>query len=351
MRTHKAALRKAAILIAALDQQTANDLLDQMGSEEAARVRQEIMDLGTVDPDEQNDVIQEFFRKGPMPKSKNSGGVELELSSDSYSTVESTRSSTPTLTAERTPFRFLHDAEFAALAPVLEREHPQTIAVVAGHLPPARAAELLSSLSPELQVDVLRRLTDLDETDPEIVRDIEQGLEKWVADQTRTQQRRQAGRKAVAAILQAAQTQQHYGLLANLNQSGRSGSKKPTTAEPLEPKPAVEKSDPPVQTETAFVFDDLSQLSDAALLTVFQSSSSELTTLALAGASPELVDRITRRLTPRAARELRSALSQLGPTRLSDIEHAKDEISRVAGQLERQGRIELLRRRSLSVAL
>src|SRR4051794_6049029 len=78
-------LRKAAILIASLETRSADQLLDQMGEQQAAKVRHAIMELPDIDPAEQEAVIHEFVGR---PALKSSGrdtsgggtGVELDAS-------------------------------------------------------------------------------------------------------------------------------------------------------------------------------------------------------------------------------------------------------------------------------
>ena len=65
-----AGLRKAAILVACLDQNLADLLLDQMTPEQAQQVRNTVMDLGPIDDAEQKRIIEEFFRAGPKPVEK-----------------------------------------------------------------------------------------------------------------------------------------------------------------------------------------------------------------------------------------------------------------------------------------
>src|SRR3954465_2271536 len=78
MKQNAQAIRKAAILIASLDQRTAETLLKQMGPAQAAQVRETIAELGPLDPREQNDVVEEFRRLGPLLPEKSPPGLELD---------------------------------------------------------------------------------------------------------------------------------------------------------------------------------------------------------------------------------------------------------------------------------
>ena len=61
----------------------------------------------------------------------------------------------------------------------------------------SRRAAVLVRLPPALQVEVIRRLVDLEETDPEILREVERGLQARLSQQVPMQRRRVAGLAAV----------------------------------------------------------------------------------------------------------------------------------------------------------
>src|SRR5690606_23230485 len=99
---------------------------------------------------------------------------------------------------------FLAKAHGATLAARLSSEHPQTIAVVVSHLEPSCGAEVLASLPADLQAEVARRLVDLEETDAELLHEIERGLASWLNQQRHATERRTAGMAALRNILEAA---------------------------------------------------------------------------------------------------------------------------------------------------
>jgi len=339
-------LRKAAILVASLDGPTADRILDQMSEEQAGQVRRMMVELGEVDPREQRHVIDEFFRQGPARQAapadkaaKAKGGVELagalaslsqgdddsepammnSAAVNSAAVSEAAAHEAPT--QDERPFRFLREAHSARISPFLSGEHPQTIALVVSQLPPRRAAGVLAALDGKLQAEVLRRLTDLDETDPEIVREVERGLESKIIAQVRSERRRAAGLNAAAGILEAAEPEVKRTILSNLARHDR----------PLAGKLRPEE----------FEFADLERLDDSTLATIFAAAETELSCLALAGASPALVGRLLEPLSPAERKQFTRAIETLGPMRLSDVEEAQRQIAELARQLALEGEIEL----------
>ncbi|MBN1911122.1 MAG: hypothetical protein JW818_15355, partial [Pirellulales bacterium] len=78
MNEHAQGLRKAAILVAALDRATADTLLDAMRPEQAALVRQTVVTMDPVDPAEERRVIDEFLRQGLPSPPREPAGIELD---------------------------------------------------------------------------------------------------------------------------------------------------------------------------------------------------------------------------------------------------------------------------------
>ncbi len=330
-------IRKAAILIASLDTDGAARLLAQMSTRQAERVRQAISRLGQIDPAEQAEVIEEFFRIGPLVPDKQPAGIELDGHLARQLSPAADAASCDD--ADAPSFRILQEISDERLAPFLADEHPQTVAVVLSHLSAQRAADVLAGLPAKVQVEVARRLVDLHQTDPAILREVERGLQSWLADERDDKQRRTAGLTALKNILAAAGQQAKQEILANLANHDHQLAAKLALKPPVAAKPMP------------MTFSDLAQLDDAALTTVLHSADTEIMVLALAGASTALVERVLNQLPLEEAKTLKYALDHLGPTRLSDVEGAQRELARLAGELEARGELPRSLARRLSVAV
>ena len=198
-----------------------------------------------------------------------------------------TRTSHPAATAAPAakggePFRFLREAEADKLSRVLAGERPQTIALVLSHLPPQQAGSVLARLQPALQAEVVRRLVNLEETAPEILREVEEALESRLSEQVQMQRRRVAGLTAVAGILQAADGRTGMQILDNLAVHDH------VLAERLRPQPLA--------------FDDLADADRSVLAAVVRSADWNVLAMALVGAAPELLDRVLGELPRRRPR-------------------------------------------------
>ena len=336
MKDRQTTTRKAAILIASLEPSTADKLLAQMSREQAEAILRAVDELGGIDAAEQEAVIDEFFRIGPMLPEQKPAGIDLDSElakriGGSSRPAESSRAARP---SRQTPFQSLQDTCGTTLASRLRNEHPQTIAVVVSHLPPEKGADLLANLSPSSQAEVARRLVDLEEADPEILFEIERGLATWLNEHQRSSRRRTAGMIALESILAAADPLAHETMLANLVRHDRRLANQLTARE-----------------SRSYGFNDLHELDDASLSKVLGQSDQDVLTLALAGAGKAMVSRALRVLPVARAARLRRDLDRIGPMRVGDVENAQQEIADGASDLDQRGLLTSVTGRKLSLAI
>jgi flagellar motor switch protein FliG len=63
--------------------------------------------------------------------------------------------------------------DYRAVAKKLLQEHPQTIAVVLGRLPPEHSSEIVKLLPGFLQADLLNRIVHVDQLPSEVLEEID----------------------------------------------------------------------------------------------------------------------------------------------------------------------------------
>ncbi len=330
-------LRKAAVVVASLDRASADRLLDQMGEDQARQVRDAVVALGEPDPREQRTVIEQFLRNDSQPAASGLDGVELEESLSEklgMSTLSNTADETRAEVShdDVAPFQFLHEANSQRLVPYLADEHPQTIALVLSHLPPARASEMLASLPAALQAEVVRRLVDQREVDPEIIREVEQGLLRRLGADALDHHQRTSGISGVLEIIRSSQPGQGKVILDNLARHGVDLTNR------IQPQPQP------------FTFDDLQRLDSESLATLVHVADGELLALALLDRPQSFADRIASHMSPDAAHHLRLSQRQPGPVRLKDVETAQQQLAELASRLTVEGRLRWPQARLLAEA-
>jgi flagellar motor switch protein FliG len=126
---------------------------------------------------------------------------------------------------------------------------------------------------------------------------------------------------AVSSILKASDGHVAMQILDNVAAQDQSLAERLTPPPPPPPAPRPQLS-----------FADLARLDDHSLTRVLTAADSTLVTLALMGAAPHFVDRVLRRLHSDDAAQLRHDLDNPGPTRLSDVEHARQLLADLAAE-------------------
>lgn len=369
MSTSPETIRKAAIVIASLDEASADKLLESMPEEVASQIRWMSIELENVSDEERQTVLDEFLRNSGRPLPTEDPGVEMEFT---YQEPESITTAEP-IAATPPPFAFLNDAPSEMLAPFFEQEHPQVTAVVMSYLQPERASEILRQLPPRLQADIVHRITQLDEPSQEIVAEIETRIKQIVSRQVLAFERRRLGMAAAQAILKASSGDQAEQLLAELRSRG---SQLPSELESLkkveierpilkmptpqpaaafvpptpispEPKaqpriePTAKARQPNSRKETTsrelpqpkFPFESFAALDDTSLAKVLHQTGPKVVLLALCGASPGVMKRISRGLGAGDVKLLERKIREMQPVLLADIDRAKRQMCLAADAL------------------
>jgi flagellar motor switch protein FliG len=172
-------VRKAAILLLSLPEGHAVDLLARLEPRQASRVIGEIAKNQAVSQREQHQVILEFAGVDPLSIEAPRGGkhVARQLLLKARQAPQGTLASLRRLSSPR-PLEFLRNVDTRRLVALLADEHPQTIAVVANRLPPARAAAMLTLLPAPLRETVIGRVMAVEPVDIAVMRELAHVL-RW----------------------------------------------------------------------------------------------------------------------------------------------------------------------------
>jgi flagellar motor switch protein FliG len=332
-------LRKAAILLQSLDDSTADGLLRRMPPEERERVERELTAVGEIDSEIRQRVVEEFRRLGGSPRDLAVSGIELDDSlAKKISVQTSATESTYGEASDAPPFRFLREAEADTLLKFLQHERPQVIALVMSHLAPDQAAQLLERVETDLQGQVLHCLSQLDETDPAILRDLEEHLHSQLQNHIRLRKCQAAGTAAVRAILAIVDPRKRSILVQKLAERDQAVADRlhPTRRTINSGKAEFGDSTNSADGSSidASCFDRLPYLSNDELRLLVSRAPTETVVVALAGADARLVERVLKCVPPKQSRLLSRALKHLGPTRLGDVEEAQFELGRLAFEMD-----------------
>jgi flagellar motor switch protein FliG len=314
-------VHKAAVLLMSLPAEQAGLIMSKLAPKQVEMVSIEIARLGRLSGDEQESVIHEFADANPNSLGLTGGGidvakslVEKALGKNASQTLDNVRQS-----IEALPFGFLKKVDPQNLLTFIIDEHPQTIALVLSHLPPAYGAEVMKGLPTERQLAVVRRIAHMGQTSPEVIHEIERGLESRMASLMNQSYEKAGGVNSVAEILNVSDRSTERSLLEALAQDD------PQLVEEIR--------------RLMFVFDDLCKLTDKDIQTVLKNVETAQWAMALKGASSELKQKIMGNLSQRAAALLSEEMEYLGAVRLSEVEQVQQQIVDVVRKLEDAGEI------------
>ncbi len=316
-------LRKAAILVTSLPEDEAVMLLSRLDSKQIEEVSIEIARLKSVAPEEQDQVITQFAESNPGSSGLEAGGldrakqlVQAALGKNATTALDNIRQS-----MESVPFAFLRNVDSQNILTYVVDEHPQTIALILSHLSPTTSAQILAGLPPDRQLLVIQRIAGMGQTSPDIIHEVEKGLERRMSSVMSQSFDNAGGIDAVAEILNVSDRATERTLLENLSQED------PDLVEEIR--------------RLMFVFEDIGRFSDKDMQIVLKNVDNTQWAMALKGASGELKEKIFKNMSQRAGDMLREELGFLGAVKLSAVEGKQQEIVDVVRRLEESGELDL----------
>lgn len=314
-------LRKAAIVLMSLPQDEAAQIIGKLSPEQVEQVSIEIAKLGRFTSDEQQVAIFDFAEANPNALGGSAGGIdaaknllEKALGNSANDALQNVQQSIESL-----PFGFLKNVDPQNLLTFINDEHPQTIALILSHLPPSFGSQVIAGLPVDRQVAVVARIAKMGQTSPEIIEQIEAGLESRMASLMNQSFQKAGGAASVAEILNVSDRTTERNLLEELSQD------EPELVEEIR--------------RLMFVFEDLNKLGDKEIQAVLKNVETSQWAMSLKGVSEELKQKILGNMSQRAAEMLQEEMDYLGPVRLADVEAVQQQIVDVVRALEDAGEI------------
>ncbi len=254
-------IKKTALFLSGLEWKTVDLLLGRLEPDTARAVRREMMSLGNVSEKESDRLAKEFLRRaGRRPAEKRT----------TYAAPPVRRASVGSIPVMQAPTAESFETRFSNPFDFLRDENPKTVAAALETEHPQTVAAVLSHLPRGRSADVLRRLP--------------RSFRNEVADRI--------------AAYESTDAQILSEIAAALRERFR--RRTPQSS-----------------------FDDLERLGDAELSDLFHSVDIRTAVLALIGARPSLIERVTKRFSPTREHQMRQELKRLGPFDEQDIAGAR----------------------------
>lgn len=318
--------QRAAVVLAQLDDERAQKLLNNMSETDVISIMAEMARLPILSADEVRQVVAEFAREADALLQVRQGGAELarrwlrdrlgmSRASEVMSELETFR--------QNHPLDFLNRIDPHQIVGFIREEHPQTVALVLANVQHEHAARVIERLDEDLRVAVARRMAKMAPVPPEVVASIATELETRLSAFVRAGgiSTDVDGVARIVAVLNSADRGAERQILSGLE------SADPELAERIRSE--------------MFVFDDVAALEDQTMQIALRSVVIKDLALALKGKPPHVVERFTANISERAAEDLVETMASLGPQRLSAVEAAEATIVKAVRDLADSGEIVL----------
>ncbi|MCH6266822.1 flagellar motor switch protein FliG [Neobacillus citreus] len=318
--------QKAAILLISMGKEASSKVFSHLPEDEIEQLTLAIANIQKVDSKEKEEVLKEFHEMCMAQDFLTTGGItyaqdvlESALGKDRAKAIIHRL----TTHLQVKPFDFARRIDPMQIYHFLQNEHPQTIALVLAHLEPQQSSMILSSLPGELQSDVARRIALLEQTSPEVIKEVEHILEQKLSATIRQDFSVVGGIESIVSILNGVDRGTEKMILEDLGTQDRD---------------LVEEIK-----KRMFVFEDIISLDRRAIQRVIQEVENQDLLLALKASSQEVKKIILENMSKRMAESFEEDMQYLGPVRVKDVEEAQGRIVSVIRRLEDTGEIVIAR--------
>jgi flagellar motor switch protein FliG len=317
-------VQKAALLMIALNVETASEVFKYLDAAEVEQISTEISKVRNIPSQVVDLVMDEFYAMATAREYVLEGGIEYAtaLLEKSFGPGKATEiiEKVKSLTTLR-GFDVLKKADSTQLISFLNKEHPQTMALILSHLNPNQTADALMELPENIRTDVVYRIATLGKISPQTLKQIEKVVDEMAGFSMSQSLSKIGGTKSLANIL---------------NKTSASMSK-----EILE---RLEDQDSDVAQEVKrlmFLFEDIINIQDKDVQRVLREVDRKDLALALKIVDEKLRDKIFANMSERGADLLKEELQYMGMVKLKEVEAAQAKIIDLIKMLEEAGEITL----------
>lgn len=313
---------KAAVILYTLGEETASQVMKYMEHDDVRELSKSMTSMTSISSKDVDSIVDEFHSRV-----SNEEGTIISIEEDYIKSVITN------VVGEKTAERILEsislqedgsyieifrNLDIRVLAEFIKNEHPQTIALIISQLLPEEASEVMAALQDNLQLDVITRLSKLENISPEMLRDVAHVLEREIKT-AQTGAKKMGGVKSISEILNNMDRQASSAILVRIEEND------PEMAEEIR--------------QNMFIFEDLIKVDDKGIQEILKEISTDILSKAMKTVSDSIKEKVFKNMSERAADMLKEDIEDMGPTRLADIEKAQNEIVKVAMKLADEGKI------------
>jgi flagellar motor switch protein FliG len=313
-------MQKASLVLSSIGAENASLVFKNFSDDEIEKLTLEVAKNDYWPMEVVEEVLNDFYELCLTQKVISEGGVDyarevLEKAFGQQQAAALFEKITKQLKTKA--FSFVRKADYKNLLAIVQNEHPQTIALILSYARSDQASAILSELSKDIRIEVVERIAKMDAASPDVVRSIEQTLEKKFANLVSAESMDVGGINYIADVLNSVDRSTEKQIFDELAQ------RDPKLADEIRQK--------------MFVFEDIVMLDDISIQAFLKEVDPKDLAVAIKGSTSEVADSIYRNMSQRARESLQTDVEYLNNVRLRDVEEAQQRIVAIIRRLEDDG--------------
>jgi len=315
---------RAAILMLALGEDEAAEVMKYLGPREVQKLGTAMATLTSVEHNQVESALIEF---SSATSEKSSVGQDSDEFIRSVLTkalgddIASGLLNRILQTRDAGGIESLKWMDAQTVADLIRNEHPQIIATILVHLEPDQASDILINFTERLRQDVMLRIATLDGVKPAALKELNDVLTKLLSGNENLNKKQIGGVRSAAGIMNFMGGGHDVALMNGLKDYDSEMAQKIM--------------------DEMFVFDDIIKIEDKDIQIILREVSSEILIVALKGASEEMREKIFKNMSTRAAESMREDLENKGPVKLSEVESQQKAVLQIVRKLAEDNQISL----------
>ncbi len=316
--------KRAAILLLALDEDSAAEVFKHLSAREVQEISQEMASLGNISHDQMRQVLDDFYDESEQFAALNLYSSDHIRSVLTKALGNERASSLLEDILEQNGANSGIDAlnlmEAPMVSEMIRDEHPQIIATILVHLERRQAADVLEYFDDKLRNDVVLRIATFSGVQPAALQELTEVL-GGMLDGQNLKRSKMGGARTAAEILNLMNSSAEETVIETVR----------AHSEDLAQKIIDEM----------FLFENLLDVDDRGIQLLLKEINTNALMVALKGSDEKLKEKFLRNMSTRAATLLREDMEASGPIRVSQVESEQKAILQVVRRLADNGEIVL----------
>lgn len=316
--------QRAAVLLLALDEDSAAEVFKHLSAREVQEVSQEMAKLGNISHDQMRQVLDDFYDESEQFAALNLYSSDHIRSVLTKALGNERASSLLEDILEQNGANSGIDAlnlmEANIVSEMIRDEHPQIIATILVHLERRQAADVLEYFDDKLRNDVVLRIATFSGVQPAALQELTEVL-GGMLDGQNLKRSKMGGARTAAEILNLMNSSAEETVIETVR----------AHSEDLAQKIIDEM----------FLFENLMDVDDRGIQLLLKEINTNSLMVALKGSDEKLKEKFLRNMSTRAATLLREDMEASGPIRVSQVESEQKAILQVVRRLADNGEIVL----------